>query len=90
MLPSGSGYDPHCLFASPSTVTESERTLQVPVHVVANSLTEAPPSAKEYKYLYSYPAVLQTSDGLVHVTYMDDRQSIRHVQAPVVLDPSHL
>jgi hypothetical protein len=78
MLPSGSGYDPHCLFASPSTVTESERTLQVPVHVVANSLTEAPPSAKEY----SYPAVLQTSDGLVHVTYRflytDDRQSIRH------------
>jgi predicted neuraminidase len=52
------------------------------MHVLANSLTEAPPSAKEY----SYPAVLQTSDGLVHVTYTDDRQSIRHI----VLDPSHL
>jgi predicted neuraminidase len=54
--------------------------------VVANSLTELPPSAKEY----SYPAVLQTFDGHVHVTYTDDRQSIRHVQAPVVLNPSHL
>ena len=60
-------------------MTESER---MHMHVLANSLTEAPPSAKEY----SYPAVLQTSDGLVHVTYTDDRQSIRHI----VLDPSHL
>ena len=50
--------------------------------MVANSLTEAPHSAKEY----SYPAVLQTFDGLVHVTYTDDRQSIRYI----VLDPSHL
>jgi predicted neuraminidase len=54
--------------------------------VVANSLTEAPHSAKEY----SYPAVLHTSDDLVHVTYLytDDRQSIRHVQ--VVLNLSKL
>ena len=35
---------------------------------------------------YSYPAVIQTSDGLVHVTYTWKRQKIRRV----VLDPKKL
>jgi predicted neuraminidase len=35
---------------------------------------------------YSYPAVIQTSDGLVHVTYTWRRQRIRHA----VIDPSRL
>jgi predicted neuraminidase len=35
---------------------------------------------------YSYPAVIQTSDGLVHATYTWKRQRIRHA----VLDPEKL
>jgi predicted neuraminidase len=35
---------------------------------------------------YSYPAVIQSSDGLVHVTYTWKRQRIKHV----VIDPARL
>jgi len=35
---------------------------------------------------YAYPAVIQHSDGLVHITYTHDRVRIRHV----VLDPGRL
>lgn len=35
---------------------------------------------------YSYPAVIQSSDGLVHVTYTYARQSIKHA----VIDPKRL
>lgn len=33
---------------------------------------------------YSYPAIIQTADGLVHITYTWKRQRVRHV----VLDPT--
>jgi predicted neuraminidase len=35
---------------------------------------------------YSYPAIIQTRDGLVHITYTWKRQRVRHV----VIDPAQL
>jgi predicted neuraminidase len=41
---------------------------------------------KQPQYQFSYPAVIQTSDGLVHVTYTWHRRRIQHS----VIDPAQL
>ena len=35
---------------------------------------------------FSYPAIIQTSDGLVHLTYTWKRQKVKHA----VIDPAQL
>ena len=35
---------------------------------------------------YSYPAIIQTKDGLVHITYTWKRQRVKHA----VIDPAKL
>jgi predicted neuraminidase len=47
---------------------------------------KAGPTLESERGEYSYPAVIQTPDGLVHVTYTWQRKRIKHV----TLDPAKL
>lgn len=53
------------------------------IHWAAALVLEDDPDAPNG---FAYPAVIQTHDGLVHITYSWERKSIRHV----VIDPSKL
>ena len=41
---------------------------------------------QEEKQEFSYPAIIQTKDGMVHMTYTWKRQRIKHI----VIDPSKI
>ena len=40
----------------------------------------------ELRAEFSYPAIIQTSDGMVHISYTWKRQKVKHA----VIDPSKL
>lgn len=61
-----------------------------PIHLATSSddgaTWSAPIAIESGPGEYSYPAVIQTSDGMLHITYTWRRERIRHVQ----IDPVHL
>ena len=73
----------HLLVYNPTTRGRSPLS----VAVSADTKTwKAGPALETQPGEYSYPAVIQTDDGLVHATYTWKRQKIRHA----VIDPAKL
>ncbi|GAA4414247.1 exo-alpha-sialidase [Nibrella viscosa] len=80
----------HLLVYNPVTINPGARSgLRTPLSVAVS------PDGKQWKQAvvlenepgeYSYPAMIQTADGLVHITYTWKRQRIKYV----VLDPRKL
>ena len=71
----------HVLVYNP--VTEGRGILAIAVSADAKTWRRVLTLEEEKGAEFSYPAVIQTRDGLVHVTYTWKRERIRHV----VLDP---
>ena len=65
--------------------THGRRTLAIAVSLDGQTWRRAV-TLEDAPGEYSYPAMIQTKDGLVHVTYTWNRQRIRHV----VVDPSRV
>ncbi len=74
----------HLLVYNPTTRGRSP--LNVAVSRDAENWKNALVLENEPKSEFSYPAVIQTSDGLVHITYTWKRKLIRHA----VIDPAKL
>ncbi|MGZ5425483.1 MAG: peptidylprolyl isomerase, partial [Candidatus Aminicenantales bacterium] len=72
----------HVLVYNP--LTEGRGILAVAVSDDGRNWTRALTLEEEKGAEFSYPAVIQARDGLVHITYTWKRQGIRHV----VLDPA--
>lgn len=76
------------LVYNPTSPVEGKSGPRTPLHV---AISDDGASWKTLAVLetepgeYSYPAVIQTADGLVHITYTWKRQRIRHV----VLNPAN-
>lgn len=71
----------HVLVYNP--VTEGRGVLAVAVSADAKSWDRVLTLEEEKGAEFSYPAVIQTRDGLIHITYTWKRQRVRHM----VLDP---
>lgn len=72
----------HVLAYNP--VTEGRGVLALAVSDDGRNWTRALTLEEEKDAEFSYPAVIETADGLIHVTYTWKRQRIRHV----VVDPA--
>ena len=68
--------------ALPAEAASSKAPAPLKIVAFGDSLT----SGHKLPQKDAYPAVIQTSDGLVHVTYTWKRQRVKHV----VLDPAKL
>jgi predicted neuraminidase len=80
----------HLLIYNPLSTDKSNwgkrSTLSIAMSLDGAAWTKIADLEKEIGGEFSYPAVIQTSDGQVHVTYTWKRQKIKHL----VIDPSKL